>query len=350
MRVSSIIKLKNEFISDIDFFHYQEAYDNKNVIDKDLLMKLLEKYHDLYYTFLRMNLFLYRFKMTGLNDELKDFNHYKGKPYRIDDLSHIFGLYYHHYSMFVETFKLMISNNLIPKNEIKLLEKIINNPREEQIRPTFDFEVLDDLLDDINSNDFVVISSRPGMGKSTLGYNIVNKVSKRIDGNILYFNYETSKDLLKSKITSNNVEIVDGPTTTVEQIKSKCESTNHLSLVVIDYLQLIPSSCNDTSKNEIDYISRTLKTLTLELNVPIIVLSQLGRQVENRENKRPILRDLDIMGSLVQDSDKVIFLYRESYYNKDYKVNDLELIVAKNRGGYTDTIRMLFKDKGSPNE
>lgn len=213
-----------------------------------------------------------------------------------------------------------------------------------------DYKNTDDLLNIINANDFVVISSRPGMGKSTLGYNIVNKVSKRTNGTILYFNYETSKDLLKSKITSNNVEIVDDPTTTVEQIKSKCESTNHLSLVVIDYLQLIPSSCNDTSKNEIDYISRTLKTLTLELNVPIIVLSQLGRQVENRENKRPILRDLDIMGSLVQDSDKVIFLYRESYYNKDYKVNDLELIVAKNRGGSIGTIKMLFKDKGSPNE
>ena len=207
-----------------------------------------------------------------------------------------------------------------------------------------DYKNTDDLLNIINANDFIVIASRPSMGKSTLGYNIINKVSKRTKGNILYFNYETSKDLLKSKITSNNVEIVDDPTTTVEQIKSKCESTNHLSLVVIDYLQLIPSSCNDTSKNEIDYISRTLKTLTLELNVPIIVLSQLGRQVENRENKRPILRDLDIMGSLVQDSDKVIFLYRESYYNKDYKVNDLELIVAKNRGGYTDTIRMLFDE------
>lgn len=207
-----------------------------------------------------------------------------------------------------------------------------------------DYKNTDDLLNIINANDFIVIASRPSMGKSTLGYNIINKVSKRTKGNILYFNYETSKDLLKSKITSNNVEIVDDATTTIEQIKSKCESTNHLSLVVIDYLQLIPSSCNDTSKNEIDYISRTLKTLTLELNVSIIVLSQLGRQVENRENKRPILRDLDIMGSLVQDSDKVIFLYRESYYNKDYKVNDLELIVAKNRGGYTDTIRMLFDE------
>ena len=121
-------------------------------------------------------------------------------------------------------------------------------------------------------------------------------------------------------------------------------------MVVIDYIQLIPNSCSDISVKQIDYISRTLKTITLKLNIPIIVLSQLGRQVEERESKRPILRDLDVIGSLVQDSNKVIFLYRESYYNKDYKVNDLELIVAKNRGGSIGTIKMLFKDKGSPNE
>jgi len=144
MRVSTTIKLKNEFISDIDFIHYQDTYNNKNVIDKDLLVKLLEKYHDLYYIFLKMNLWLYHFKISGLNDDLKDVTHYKNTMFRIDDLSHILGLYYHHYSMFVETFKIMISNNLIPKNEVKLIEMIINNPREEQIRPTFDFEVKDD--------------------------------------------------------------------------------------------------------------------------------------------------------------------------------------------------------------
>jgi len=170
MRVSSIIKLKNEFISDIDFIHYQDTYNNQNVIDKDLLVKLLEKYHDLYYIFLKMNLWLYHFKISGLNDDLKDVTHYKNTMFRIDDLSHILGLYYHHYNMFVETIKVIISDKLVPTSEIKLLEKIINNPREEQIRPTFDTDVLDDLLDDINSNDFVVISSRPGMGKSTLGY------------------------------------------------------------------------------------------------------------------------------------------------------------------------------------
>lgn len=144
MRVSPTIKLKNEFISDIDFIHYQDTYNNQNVIDKDLLVKLLEKYHDLYYIFLKMNLWLYHFKISGLNDDLNDVTHYKNTMFRIDDLSHILGLYYRHYSMFVETFKLMISNNLIPKSEIKLLEMIINNPREEQIRPTFDFEVKDD--------------------------------------------------------------------------------------------------------------------------------------------------------------------------------------------------------------
>lgn len=144
MRVSPIIKLKNNLLDDTDYIHYEEIYNKENAIDKDLLVKLLEKHHDLYYTFLKMNLFLYRFSTKGLNDELKDFKHYKGKSYRINDLSCILGFYYNHYSMFVETIKVMISNKLVPRNEVQLLEKIINNPREEQIRPTFDEAINDE--------------------------------------------------------------------------------------------------------------------------------------------------------------------------------------------------------------
>lgn len=144
MRVSPIIKLKNNLLDDVDYIHYEEIYNKENFINKDLLVKLLEKYHDLYYIFLKMNLWLYHFKISGLNDDLKDVNHYRKTMFRIDDLSHIFGLYYHHYSMFVETIKVIISDKLVPKNEIKLLEMIINNPREKDIIPTFDNEVVDD--------------------------------------------------------------------------------------------------------------------------------------------------------------------------------------------------------------
>lgn len=144
MRISPIIRLKNNLLIDIDYIKYEEIYSKESVIDKNLLVQLLNKHHDLYYVFLKMNIFLYRFDTKGLNDELKDFSHYKKTVLRIDDLSHILGLYYRHYSMFIETIKVMISDNLVPKNEVKILKMIINNPKEEQIRPTFDYEDMKD--------------------------------------------------------------------------------------------------------------------------------------------------------------------------------------------------------------
>lgn len=206
---------------------------------------------------------------------------------------------------------------------------------------------LEDLLDTINSNEFIVVASRPKMGKSTLGYNIINKVSKRTNGNILYFNLQTSKDSLKSIITDNNVEIIDTPNITIEEIRSKCESTKDLSFVVIDYFEAISSSSNDISFNQLSYIPRILKTIVIELSVPIIVLSQLTKEIEDRENKRPILADFYWSSPLTQDADRIIFLYRENYYNKQYELNDIELITAKNRYGPIGTVRMFFDDKGS---
>lgn len=144
MRISPIIRLKNNLLTDIDYIKYEEIYSKESVIDKNLLVQLLNKHHDLYYVFLKMNIFLYRFDTKCLNDELKDFSHYKKTVLRIDDLSHILGLYYCHYSMFIETIKVMISDNLVPKNEVKILKMIINNPKEEQIRPTFDYEDMKD--------------------------------------------------------------------------------------------------------------------------------------------------------------------------------------------------------------
>lgn len=207
------------------------------------------------------------------------------------------------------------------------------------------FDNLDNIMGDINSTALIAIASCLGMGKSTLAYNIANATSKQSKGKVLYFMLDANKEILKERITNNNVEIVVDDTITVERIKSKCErvAKSGLSLVVVDYLQLVStSSITDCRSKQIDYISRTLKTITLELNVPIIVLSQLGRQGEERENKRPVLRDLDVMGSLVQDSDRVIFLYRENYYNKDYELNDTEIIVAKNRYGATGKVDLLF--------
>lgn len=208
-----------------------------------------------------------------------------------------------------------------------------------------DYENLDNVIGSLNGGELVTIASRPRMGKSSLLIDIINNVSKQTNDKILYFNLETSKEILKTKIISDNVEIIDTPAITIEEIKNKCEevSKSGLSLVAIDYVQLVSTSSINNEK-QFDYISRALKTMAMELDISVIALSQLGRQVEERENKRPVLRDLDVTGSIVQDSDKVIFLYRENYYNKEYELNDMELIIAKNRGGSTDIIKMLFDE------
>lgn len=211
------------------------------------------------------------------------------------------------------------------------------------------FEKLDNLIGGINEKEFITIASRLGIGKSTLAINIINNIAKQTDDKILYFNLETSKEVLESKITSDNVEIIDTPAITIEEIKSKCEEVfnNGLSLVVIDYAQLIrPATFNPFSSQILSQVSRTLKNMTLELNIPIIILSQLNSKSINDEDKRPQLKDFDNAEALVQDSDKIIFLYKE-----DFIATDVELIVAKNHGGNTGTIELIFnKDIGFINK
>ena len=205
------------------------------------------------------------------------------------------------------------------------------------------FEKLDNLIGGINEKEFITIASCPGIGKSTLAINIINNIAKQTNDKILYFNLETSKEVLESKITSNNVEIIDTPAITIEEIEGKCEevSKNGLSLVVIDYIQLVSSSLNKDNSNIVSYISRILKVMTLELNIPIIILSQLNSKSINDEDKRPQLKDFDNAEALVQDSDKIIFLYKE-----DFIATDVELIVAKNRSGSTSKIDLVF-DSGT---
>ena len=130
-------------------------------------------------------------------------------------------------------------------------------------------------------------------------------------------------------------------------------SEKGLALIVIDYLQLISGGRNygANRQQEVSDISRSLKTLAMELNVPIIALSQLSRSVESREEKRPMMSDLRESGSIEQDADIVMFLYREDYYNKEARTEDnnsiSELIIGKHRSGPTGTIELLFKKNTS---
>lgn len=190
------------------------------------------------------------------------------------------------------------------------------------------FEKLDNLIDGINKKDFIIIASRPGIGKSTLAINIINNIVEQTNDKILYFNLETSKEVLKNKITSSNVEIIDTPAITIEEIGSKCEevSKNGLSLVVIDYIQLIhPTTFNVLVLDDLKHSTEILKEVATNLNVPIIILSQLTKQqAKTLEDDSITSFDYQDNSPLLQHTDKIIFLYRESYYNPKEKLTTTE--------------------------
>lgn len=186
---------------------------------------------------------------------------------------------------------------------------------------------LDELVS-LKNKELITIASRPGIGKSTLLLNIVNSVSKQTNNKILYFNFENSKNSLLKKIKNNNIEIIDTPNLSILDIENiiKTYKKEDIALVAIDYIQLI------NMKNKVSEISRELKSLALELNIPVVLISQLS----SNSKDIPTLIDLRKNGALVQDSDVIIFLY-----NKESKLNEnIDLIVAKNRGGSLGTIKI----------
>ena len=171
-------------------------------------------------------------------------------------------------------------------------------------------------------------------------------------GNLLNQDWKRINEA-SAQLSNTNLVIDDTPGITIGEIRAKCRrlasSEKGLSLVVIDYLQLISGGRNYGSnrQQEVSDISRSLKTLAMELEVPIIALSQLSRGVESREDKRPMMSDLRESGSIEQDADIVMFLYRDDYYNKEARTEDnnsiIEINIAKHRSGPTATIELLFK-------
>jgi replicative DNA helicase len=160
-----------------------------------------------------------------------------------------------------------------------------------------------------------------------------------------------------SQLANTNLKIDDTPGITVGEIRAKCRrlaaSDEGLAMIIIDYLQLITlgSKYTDNRQQEVAEISRSLKELSLELNVPIIACAQLSRTVDSREDKRPLMSDLRESGSIEQDADIVSFLYRDDYYSKESRLDNnnsvVEFIIGKNRNGIVDTIKLLFKKNTS---
>lgn len=238
---------------------------------------------------------------------------------------------------------------------------------------------LDQKISGLNKSDLLLLAGRPGMGKTSLGLNITLNVAKKYNKTVAFFSLEMSREQLAMRLLSNesfvenqklitgqlsddewsklsvassalsktDIRVDDNPSITVAEMNAKCRRLDNLGLVVIDYLQLMTSAApGKASENRVAVvsdISRALKIMAKELNVPVICLSQLSRANESRTDKRPMLSDLRESGSIEQDADSVVFIYRDEYYNKDTEEKNVaECIVAKNRHGETGTVKLQW--------
>lgn len=259
------------------------------------------------------------------------------------------------------------------------LEELYNRKQHVTGVPT-GFVDLDYRTAGLHGTELIILAARPAMGKTAFVLNIAANAAIRGNTGVAIFNLEMSKDQLVNRmlcseamVDSNkmrtgkleeddwtklasaigplseaNIFIDDTPGITVMEIRTKCRKLKlekNIGLVIIDYLQLITgnSKKGGSREQEISEISRSLKILAKELNVPIIVLSQLSRAVEQRPDHRPMLSDLRESGAIEQDADIVMFLYRDDVYNKESeKKNIAEVIIAKQRGGSTGTVDLLW--------
>ena len=243
----------------------------------------------------------------------------------------------------------------------------------------------DKITSGLHENQFIIIAARPAMGKTAFALNLATNVVTSSKRSVAVFNLEMGAEQLANRMLSSlgqiegykfmsgklnnndyvkfnealsqledtNLFLDDTPGITIGEIRSKCRrlktSSSGLDLVIIDYLQLISGGKNygANRQQEVSDISRSLKMLAMELNIPVIALAQLSRSVESREDKRPLMSDLRESGSIEQDADIVAFLYRDDYYKKELRNDNntsiSELIIGKHRNGTTGTINLLFK-------
>ncbi len=259
------------------------------------------------------------------------------------------------------------------------LEELYNRKQHITGVPT-GFDDLDYRTAGLHGSELILLAARPAMGKTAFVLNIAANAAIRGKTGVAIFSLEMSKDQLVNRmlcseamvdsnkmrtgkleegdweklaqaigpLSESNIYIDDTPGITVMEIRTKCRKLKlekDIGLVVIDYLQLITgnSKRGGSREQEISEISRSLKILAKELNVPVIALSQLSRAVEQRPDHRPMLSDLRESGAIEQDADIVMFLYRDDVYNKESEKKDIaEVIIAKQRGGSTGTVDLLW--------
>ncbi len=238
---------------------------------------------------------------------------------------------------------------------------------------------LDAKINGLNKSDLLLIAARPAMGKTSFALNIGLNVAKKYKKTVAMFSLEMSREQLAMRLLSGesfvdsqkmatgklsedewaklcmasaalsqtDIRVDDNPSITVAEMNAKLRRLDNLGLVIIDYLQLMTGSGygknSDNRVNVVSEISRALKIMAKELNVPVICLSQLSRGPEGRTDKRPMLSDLRESGAIEQDADEVLFLYRDDYYNPDSEEKNVaECIVSKNRHGEIGTVKLQW--------
>ncbi len=243
------------------------------------------------------------------------------------------------------------------------------------------FADLDRMILGLNKSDLILVAARPGMGKTSIALNMALHVAMNNKQSVVIFSLEMSREQLVTRLLSRaamvplqnlltgqlnerqwgsiaeaaqalsttNILIDDNPTLTVSDMNAQCRRVPDLGLVVVDYLQLLQSSgsgygwSNESRTQAVSDISRMMKIMAKELNVPLVTASQLSRANEGRSDKRPMLSDLRESGAIEQDADVVIGLYRDGYYNKESENPTLaEAIVLKNRKGSTGTVELTW--------
>lgn len=254
--------------------------------------------------------------------------------------------------------------------------KISGPDKEKYLGARTGYKYLDTVTSGLNKSDLILIAARPGMGKTSFAINIATNVARRGDKEVAVFSLEMSREQLATRMLSTEALVDshklrsgyltnddwvrlaqsagvlsglpmyfdDTAGVTVQQIKAKLRRMKNIGLVVIDYLQLMTSTLKtDNRVLVISEITRQLKIMAKELDIPVILLSQLSRGPESRNDKRPMLSDLRESGSIEQDADIVMFLYRDAYYNKDSATPNIsECIIAKNRHGETGTVNLVW--------
>lgn len=256
------------------------------------------------------------------------------------------------------------------------IENIINH-KDELLGLETGLYDLDNFLQGLKNSDFMILAARPSMGKTAFALNIASYLSIKKDTPVAFFSLEMSSNQLIHRIFSSygliplfnlksgNLDdahtqklikvsnklsqsklIINDEISNLMSLRSiarKLKRENDIKLIIIDYLQLLEGTRRENRNLEISEISRSLKILAKELDIPIIALSQLSRSVESRQVKKPMLSDLRESGSLEQDADIVMFLYREDYYNPETENKNItDVIIAKNRNGPTGTIPVYF--------